>query len=126
MGEEKEEVQDAESAVRVWLAETVRLPQYFETLIAAGFDDLDSVAEIRFEDLNELGVQKLGHKRKLMKAIERLQPQREDAWICSQCQWQNVRVATLCARCGVVNVPAPVHDSGSAVVEGVNVDDTHR
>ena len=46
VAEEKEAVavQEAEDAVRMWLTETVRLPQYFRSFMEAGFDDLDSVA----------------------------------------------------------------------------------
>lgn len=58
--------------VKEWLTETVGLPQYFRILISAGFDDLDAMKELSLNDLAELNILKLGHKKKLIKAAKEL------------------------------------------------------
>ena len=64
--DEKEELNDKEK-VQKWLEEQVKLPQYFELFIQQGFDDLDSIKDITKDDLNEMGVDKVGHQRKILK-----------------------------------------------------------
>ncbi|XP_048758493.2 caskin-1-like isoform X4 [Ostrea edulis] len=48
------------------------LEQYYNTLSHQGYDDLDKVTDITWEDLEEIGIQKLGHQKKITLAIERL------------------------------------------------------
>lgn len=48
------------------------LEQYYNTLSQQGYDDLDKVTDITWEDLEEIGIQKLGHQKKIILAIERL------------------------------------------------------
>jgi hypothetical protein len=36
------------------------LEQYYNTLTQQGYDDLDMVTDITWEDLEEIGIQKLG------------------------------------------------------------------
>ena len=36
------------------------LEQYYNTLAQQGYDDLDKVTDITWEDLEEIGIQKLG------------------------------------------------------------------
>lgn len=36
------------------------LEQYYNTLSQQGYDDLDKVTDITWEDLEEIGIQKLG------------------------------------------------------------------
>ncbi|XP_062615346.1 caskin-2-like isoform X2 [Saccostrea cucullata] len=48
------------------------LEQYYNTLSQQGYTDLDKVTDITWEDLEEIGIQKLGHQKKITLAIERL------------------------------------------------------
>ncbi|KAL4241105.1 Caskin-2 [Mactra antiquata] len=54
-----------------WLR-MLNLEQYFNTLANQGFDNIDYVTDITWEDLEEIGIQRLGHQKKIMLAIDRL------------------------------------------------------
>ncbi|ESO03359.1 hypothetical protein HELRODRAFT_125362, partial [Helobdella robusta] len=54
-----------------WLT-ILNLCQYEETLLGQGYKDINSVMQITWEDLEDIGVKKLGHQKKLMLAINRL------------------------------------------------------
>ncbi|KAK3586047.1 hypothetical protein CHS0354_033170 [Potamilus streckersoni] len=54
-----------------WL-HLLNLSQYYEILASQGYDSVDQVTEITWEDLEEIGIQKLGHQKKIMLAIDRL------------------------------------------------------
>ena len=58
--------------VEKWLKERVKLPQYFELFIEQGFDDLDSIKDVTKEDLNQMGIDKVGHQRKIIKHAEQI------------------------------------------------------
>ena len=44
-----------------WL-HLLRLEEYYETLCEQGYDSVDKVTELTWEDLEEIGIQKLGTK----------------------------------------------------------------
>ncbi|XP_015922608.1 caskin-2 isoform X2 [Parasteatoda tepidariorum] len=54
-----------------WL-HLLRLEEYFETLCDQGYDSVDKVTELTWEDLEEIGIQKLGHQKKITLAIKRV------------------------------------------------------
>ncbi|KAL5018515.1 hypothetical protein ScPMuIL_004237, partial [Solemya velum] len=54
-----------------WLR-LLSLDQYYETLWRQGYENIDSVTDITWEDLEEIGIKKLGHQKKIMLAIDRL------------------------------------------------------
>ena len=60
------------AAVKKWLKDTVGLPQYGDLLMQNGFDDLECVRMLTMNDLNMLGIEKIGHKMNLMKYIDAL------------------------------------------------------
>ena len=55
-----------------WMENTVRLPEYFELLIENGFEDMESMKDMTMEHLREMGIDKMGHRIKLMKGIAAL------------------------------------------------------
>eukprot|EP01083_Nonionella_stella_P288966 983364_1 len=56
--------------LKEWLKNTVQLEQYFDTLVENGFEDLSTLKHISsVKDLDEIGITKLGHKRKLFQCI---------------------------------------------------------
>ncbi|XP_055955084.1 caskin-2 isoform X2 [Patella vulgata] len=48
------------------------LGQYYDTLVRQEYDDIEYVTGITWEDLEEIGIQRLGHQKKIILAIERL------------------------------------------------------
>ncbi|XP_072312096.1 caskin-2-like isoform X2 [Eucyclogobius newberryi] len=54
-----------------WLS-VIGLPQYQKRLCDNGYDSIGIVKDITWEDLQEIGITKLGHQKKLMLAVKRL------------------------------------------------------
>ncbi|KAM5274335.1 caskin-2 [Ctenodactylus gundi] len=54
-----------------WLC-ALGLPQYHKQLVSSGYDSMGLVADLTWEELQEIGVNKLGHQKKLMLAVKRL------------------------------------------------------
>lgn len=54
-----------------WLC-ALGLPQYHKQLVSSGYDSMGLVAELTWEELQEIGVNKLGHQKKLMLGVKRL------------------------------------------------------
>ncbi|XP_003748269.1 caskin-2-like [Galendromus occidentalis] len=59
----------------LWL-KLLRLDQYAPALTGQGYTTIDKVAELTWEDLEEIGIQKLGHQKKLMLAIKKVKGQK--------------------------------------------------
>ena len=55
-----------ELIVKQWLVDEVKLPQYFEALKEGGFDDMESVYYVTEDDLKAMGINKPGHRRKIL------------------------------------------------------------
>ena len=60
------------SELREWIENKVKLPQYLDLLIENGFEDLETLQDITMEHLREMGIDKIGHRIKLMKAVATL------------------------------------------------------
>ena len=58
-------------AIRLWLRDQVKLPQYFHVLVENGFDDMESIGDLEDAVLKEIGVEKVGHRRKIIKYKEK-------------------------------------------------------
>ncbi|XP_058417580.1 caskin-2 isoform X2 [Diceros bicornis minor] len=54
-----------------WLC-ALGLPQYHKHLVSSGYDSMGLVADLTWEELQEIGVNKLGHQKKLMLGVKRL------------------------------------------------------
>ncbi|XP_009304989.1 caskin-2 isoform X5 [Danio rerio] len=59
------------SDIGKWLS-AIGLPQYQKKLAENGYDSISIVQDITWEDLQEIGITKLGHQKKLMLAVKRL------------------------------------------------------
>ena len=72
--DKEDEIDNAmEYAVKSWLKHTVRLSQYIDNFIKNGFDDIEVIQEtMSMDDLDEIGIKKLGHKKKIMLFIDKL------------------------------------------------------
>lgn len=54
-----------------WLS-AIGLPQYHKKLSENGYDSINIVRDLTWEDLQEIGITKLGHQKKLMLAVKKL------------------------------------------------------
>ncbi|KAM8845626.1 caskin-1 isoform 2-T2 [Spinachia spinachia] len=54
-----------------WLS-AVGLSQYHQVLVQNGYENIEFITDITWEDLQEIGISKLGHQKKLMLAVKRL------------------------------------------------------
>uniref|UniRef100_A0A669B1J6 Caskin-2 n=1 Tax=Oreochromis niloticus TaxID=8128 RepID=A0A669B1J6_ORENI len=54
-----------------WLS-AIGLPQYHKKLSENGYDSISIVKDLTWEDLQEIGITKLGHQKKLMLAVKKL------------------------------------------------------
>ncbi|KAF3845863.1 hypothetical protein F7725_002941 [Dissostichus mawsoni] len=54
-----------------WLS-AIGLPQYQRKLSENGYDSISIVKDLTWEDLQEIGITKLGHQKKLMLAVKKL------------------------------------------------------
>ncbi|KAJ8363644.1 hypothetical protein SKAU_G00124750 [Synaphobranchus kaupii] len=54
-----------------WLS-AIGLPQYHKKLSENGYDTITIVRDITWEDLQEIGITKLGHQKKMMLAVKKL------------------------------------------------------
>ena len=61
-----------ESKLKKWMENEVKLPQYVDLLMENGFEDMESMRDITMEHLREIGIDKIGHRLKLMKSVAKL------------------------------------------------------
>uniref|UniRef100_A0A3B3DWQ5 CASK interacting protein 1 n=1 Tax=Oryzias melastigma TaxID=30732 RepID=A0A3B3DWQ5_ORYME len=54
-----------------WLS-AIGLSQYHQVLVQNGYENIDFITDITWEDLQEIGITKLGHQKKLMLAVKKL------------------------------------------------------
>ncbi|RXN02117.1 Caskin-1 [Acipenser ruthenus] len=54
-----------------WLS-VIGLGQYYQVLVHNGYENIDFITDITWEDLQEIGITKLGHQKKLMLAVKKL------------------------------------------------------
>mmetsp|Transcript_13095 Transcript_13095/g.19831 ORF Transcript_13095/g.19831 Transcript_13095/m.19831 type:complete len:558 (-) Transcript_13095:160-1833(-) len=57
--------------IQQWL-QGMKLSHYFELFMQHGFDDVDAIADITKEDLVQMGIDKIGHHRKILKNVQNL------------------------------------------------------
>ena len=58
--------------VRFWMATAVQLPVYSKVLIDNGFDSMHIIKSITMGDLEGLGITKMGHQKKIMEEVGKL------------------------------------------------------
>lgn len=59
------------SNLESWL-EILKLSEYHNRLCDEGYDTIDKVCELTWEDLEDIGINKLGHQKRLLLGIERV------------------------------------------------------
>ena len=58
--------------LRFWMGTTVRLPEYTVLLIDNGFDRMDLLSNLSLDDLKEMGITKIGHRKKIMEEVGKI------------------------------------------------------
>ena len=61
-----------EDQFRQWIEETVGLPQYFDMFVENGVERLSVVMMFTVKELEMVGINKIGHRLQLSKAIDTL------------------------------------------------------
>ncbi|XP_073713276.1 caskin-1 isoform X11 [Misgurnus anguillicaudatus] len=91
-----------------WLA-MIGLSQYHQVLVQNGYENIDFITEITWEDLQEIGITKLGHQKKLMLAVKKL------AEIQKASNGRNTLRKKPPAAQEVMTIESPPHDSGECM-----------
>uniref|UniRef100_A0A8C6Y1L0 CASK interacting protein 1 n=1 Tax=Naja naja TaxID=35670 RepID=A0A8C6Y1L0_NAJNA len=61
----------SQANLALWLS-MIGLAQYYKVLVENGYENIDFITDITWEDLQEIGIIKLGHQKKLMLAVKKL------------------------------------------------------
>ncbi|XP_060716252.1 caskin-1 isoform X1 [Tachysurus vachellii] len=88
-----------------WLSQ-IGLSQYYQTLVQNGYDNMDFVSDITLEDLQEIGITKLGHQKKLMLAVNCLGDPLKEEDTCVK-GMQSDEKTTLKHQAAPESTPAP-------------------
>jgi len=59
-------------SMRSWMVSTVKLPEYTELLIENGFDRMEMFDNLSMEDLNLMGITKIGHRKRILAEAQKL------------------------------------------------------
>ena len=59
-------------AVRKWMDKVVQLPEYLDLFVENGFDHLSVIQTLTIDDLLEMGIEKKGHRIRIVQAIAKL------------------------------------------------------
>ena len=116
-GDEELKEETEEMKLKKWMEEEVKLPQYFDLLKENGFEDLDGVQDLTDNDLREMGIEKMGHRRKIIKFVSKLKATNtEPVQIQPTAQQYHVPVAAAAYSFGVAQ-PAKVDAEGPNLVD---------
>lgn len=55
-----------------WL-DTLKLKSYYTSFVSEGYDTVEKACQLTWEDLEEIGISKLGHQKRLLLGIEKVQ-----------------------------------------------------
>lgn len=61
----------------------LRLEEYIQSLLAQGYQTVRDVTQLPWEDMEDIGIVKLGHQKKLLLAIKRIKDIMSGKWISS-------------------------------------------
>lgn len=72
-------------SIEEWLR-LLRLDEYVQSLLAQGYKNVRDVIQLPWEDMEDIGIVKLGHQKKLLLAIKRVNDIVNGKWIPMQQQ----------------------------------------
>lgn len=70
----------AQGSIEEWLR-LLRLDEYTQPLLAQGYQTVRDVTQLPWEDMEDIGIVKLGHQKKLLLAIKRIKDIMSGKWI---------------------------------------------
>eukprot|EP00485_Elphidium_margaritaceum_P023512 CAMPEP_0202712242 /NCGR_PEP_ID=MMETSP1385-20130828/36132_1 /ASSEMBLY_ACC=CAM_ASM_000861 /TAXON_ID=933848 /ORGANISM="Elphidium margaritaceum" /LENGTH=778 /DNA_ID=CAMNT_0049372211 /DNA_START=99 /DNA_END=2432 /DNA_ORIENTATION=+ len=57
--------------VKTWIMDIVGLPSaYYDVLVCHGYDDMESIRDLTDHDLLQIGITKIGHRKKIIKYVQ--------------------------------------------------------
>ena len=117
-GDEEVKEETEEDKLRKWMENEVKLPRYFNVLKENGFEDMESVLDLTLIEMKEMGIDKMGHRKRIMKHIAKLQAMNDPMIpVKPSMPQQQVPAATY-------SFGAAPAQSAKVDVEGANVVDT--
>jgi len=66
-----EDEYDQRFALKAWFQNQVKLGQYFDVFVENGLEDMQIVSDLTDNELNLIGVTKLGHRKKILSEIQK-------------------------------------------------------
>lgn len=72
-------ISEKEHNLKIWLRNTVKLPQYYDVFINNGINDLWVVMLLGMDDIKEMKINKIGHRLQLMHHIKELKQNQQSA-----------------------------------------------
>ena len=66
------EMDPEQQKLKSWLVEKVKLPQYFDTFINNGIEDLETASILTMEGLKAMGIEIVGHQMKILNQVGKL------------------------------------------------------
>jgi len=96
-----------ESTVRSWMKTDVQLPEYTQVLIENGFDRMSMFENLSMEDLNLMGITKLGHKKKILSEVAKLKEH-----VSIEIADDGDDIPGAASSSSVSDIPPPAYDSG--------------
>lgn len=80
-----------QGSIEEWLR-LLRLDEYVQPLLAQGYETVRDVTQLPWEDMEDIGIVKLGHQKKLLLAIKRVKDILSGKW-APQAHIQNIQVS---------------------------------
>ena len=121
-GDEEVQEQPEAEKLRKWMRDEVKLPRYFNVLKDNGFDNMESLQDLTSWDLKEMGIDKMGHRRRIMRNVNMLRAGSNVLIPMHPAPLQQVPVAPVAA----YSFGVAQSRTARIVVEGPNVVDTAR
>ena len=85
----------------IWFRRTLNLPQYLELFEAAGFGELEMLLDLTDSHLEKLGIDKMGHRLKILKGIRNLDEQERQSE-GSDLRTSDLQCVLLCGVCALI------------------------
>ena len=77
----QQQMNPEQEKLKSWLENTVKLPEYFDIFMDGGIEDLETVSMLTKNELNDIGISKVGHQVKILGAARKLKVQQTDVMV---------------------------------------------
>lgn len=83
-----------QGSIEEWLC-LLRLDEYVQSLLAQGYETVHDVTQLPWEDMEDIGIVKLGHQKKLLLAIKRVKDILSGKWVLQGGGSCNIMVSVI-------------------------------